>query len=1201
MISLDELNLDEAFVGWLRSCLEGLAEAELFTRSENLAISGLLGVQVSDETVGVGQWIGIAESSRTPLGEHNWQGCLGVYHRNPDVESSLVIESGEPRWVNDPASPAVARLRHRSVIQLQILAASLKRLLYPTTEAQSLSVVFANSGSMAQIENAIRSTEARPLDAGSLLFALDVRLQLATQTQDVSQLNRCVGVLTERIRQPVEAIDLHSAELDPHLIVALADTLAQRFGMTRNSADSSQAISLYREVLTTSILSEVQSTHAKCRLSQILGVVAETISVPTEALELLWEAQGQLRSIPDGSLEIEPAVIASNISLALHEYLPDHDLEASRCELELLLDAPTTTEEGKRRLQSQLAIVLGVIIESASGIDFSHLIDRQIELSRSSLDSTVFSSERCRRASNLAIALLDRHASEGVQADLDEAVELLDEAALLVLPDDEKSRINRNRAVAARRKAAVAKACGKVPEALGLLAEAQELFQNAGGFESSSFDGATLLGDLATLHFDRFVLVGKRSEIDTAIELAKAALESLEEAGARFETTRIKMQLGEYFLEAYGRFGGVDHLNSAQTLLGNLKSSSWLETASRSIVGSFGRIDARLQGALANSPLQPNWTELSIAVGNHGDSFVVKAASRCAATEQALFGENRAPNVQDRIDGALTGYLYETKQLIENVRGRKLEISVLSLATTELLNIFEQDNGTKPEAFAEPMSQLINRLSELVLEPFDEKRKTKARSLLALLLFSNASAVGSISEMRKAFTISSQLISDSGAELGVKQEAARIAAVASEYLNEDSAHFYSVGLELAAQSRLLQGRGLSLQSSLNIAIESGVGGFVGGAAAFRVDPKEACWLLDREMAPLLRRGLGKGASTLKEFVKRAEEISETIAIAFVAQSLTGSRVVTVSKRVWTDSDFLPGLGSHALGPLLRAMFQKKTAPSEGEASELRAALETAIGDRLPKDIPVAVFPSGLWSFVPISAWLTRNRAVAYPVALVASVGRPGRDLGLGAKSRVLAVGVARAPGFDPILLAEEDAVEVAGFFQCGKSLLGTAANSGTILNEMASSDATLLGCHGLSDVRNWQESKLFVGQDSDGDSELNTSQLLNVDLSSNAVVVLAACEVGRPAQEVPDSNFGLHSAFLNAGAGSVVASHFEEVNVVASAFVRSFFENLKIEPILLAYSFALHSVPESSATGFGLTFASAASMKLLTQVSPGHV
>ncbi|MFQ5789049.1 MAG: CHAT domain-containing protein [Acidobacteriota bacterium] len=142
----------------------------------------------------------------------------------------------------------------------------------------------------------------------------------------------------------------------------------------------------------------------------------------------------------------------------------------------------------------------------------------------------------------------------------------------------------------------------------------------------------------------------------------------------------------------------------------------------------------------------------------------------------------------------------------------------------------------------------------------------------------------------------------------------------------------------------------------------------------------------------------------------------------------------------------------------------------------------------------------------------------------------------------------RDPSARPLPGAEAEGVEVASFLPRARVLLGAQATEQAVRSEIGRHSIIHFGTHARVEAEDPLASPLLLAggaaalEDvrlapvSPSDGVLTGYEVLELELRSGALVTLAACETVRGGRRGGEGVVGLARAFLEAGAGSVVAS-----------------------------------------------------------------
>ena len=286
--------------------------------------------------------------------------------------------------------------------------------------------------------------------------------------------------------------------------------------------------------------------------------------------------------------------------------------------------------------------------------------------------------------------------------------------------------------------------------------------------------------------------------------------------------------------------------------------------------------------------------------------------------------------------------------------------------------------------------------------------------------------------------------------------------------------------------------------------------------------------------------IGQHPRTFPKFDAAAEEI---VVEYYVADDMLVRWVINESGQV---EMVVRGMTSDRLARLVAGVREQvhdpQSAPGGADAEELGVTL---LGG-LPRDV-------GQWTFIldgplhslPLSVLkvpegdflgLERAYAIAPSYGIYELLKTRGSaDLGgrtlVVANPRFAQADLPQLPG------AEEEGREVAQMLD-SVLLVGDDATETRVRREAERAAVLHFATHGLFEGDDPRNSWLAFSPGGGDDGFLTTIEAMGLDLSDGAIVVLSACETGRVAVRRGDELFGMRRAFLVAGAGTLVTSHW---------------------------------------------------------------
>jgi hypothetical protein len=210
---------------------------------------------------------------------------------------------------------------------------------------------------------------------------------------------------------------------------------------------------------------------------------------------------------------------------------------------------------------------------------------------------------------------------------------------------------------------------------------------------------------------------------------------------------------------------------------------------------------------------------------------------------------------------------------------------------------------------------------------------------------------------------------------------------------------------------------------------------------------------------------------------------------------------------------------------------------------------------------VVLVPTGLLVTAPLhAAWRRepggRRRYVVDDVDVVylptAAMAPSSTPEALGPRSEILIVQEPRPVSARRLDTAETEAAAVAGAFPNATVLAHEQASREAVLDALPAHRLAHLICHGRSDPVSPLNSHLLFSND----EQLRVEDLLEHDLSSLRLAVLAACESASASTHLPEAVVSLPAALLSAGAGGVLGTLWEADDDTTALMMAVFYRNL---------------------------------------------
>ncbi len=158
-----------------------------------------------------------------------------------------------------------------------------------------------------------------------------------------------------------------------------------------------------------------------------------------------------------------------------------------------------------------------------------------------------------------------------------------------------------------------------------------------------------------------------------------------------------------------------------------------------------------------------------------------------------------------------------------------------------------------------------------------------------------------------------------------------------------------------------------------------------------------------------------------------------------------------------------------------------------------------------------------------------------------------------------AFGYNAPPGLPALAFAEKEAAEAIQIFG-GQAFLGDSATEANFHRQAPGSEALLISAHAELDTANPDFSSIRLagqGQTFATNGVLDLLEVYDLDLRQTRLVVLSGCDTGQGALTQGDDLVSLNRAFLNAGAGNVIATLWKVDDQSSALLVRRLFEHLR--------------------------------------------
>jgi CHAT domain-containing protein len=175
--------------------------------------------------------------------------------------------------------------------------------------------------------------------------------------------------------------------------------------------------------------------------------------------------------------------------------------------------------------------------------------------------------------------------------------------------------------------------------------------------------------------------------------------------------------------------------------------------------------------------------------------------------------------------------------------------------------------------------------------------------------------------------------------------------------------------------------------------------------------------------------------------------------------------------------------------------------------------------------------------------------------------------------RMLAVGVAKAPGLQPLPGAESEIRRLHERFpEILTSLDGADATNEAVLAAMPSAEVLHFACHGASHPTDPLSSSLMLA-----DGPLTVERILQRDTSPRRLVVLSACQTASDGALVSDEPIHLASALLMAGFQHVVGTLWRVADRTAAQLAERFYAAVTVNgrPDSQLTAYALHEATQA--------------------------
>jgi len=147
------------------------------------------------------------------------------------------------------------------------------------------------------------------------------------------------------------------------------------------------------------------------------------------------------------------------------------------------------------------------------------------------------------------------------------------------------------------------------------------------------------------------------------------------------------------------------------------------------------------------------------------------------------------------------------------------------------------------------------------------------------------------------------------------------------------------------------------------------------------------------------------------------------------------------------------------------------------------------------------------------------------------------------------------PG-DPLPFAVKEVNMAAGLFKSDAAYSGKSATENLLKLRCSKYDIIHLACHTELNDAAPMFSKLILAPSSGEDGTLTVYEIFNLNLNAH-LVTLSGCETGLGHLTNGDELIGLTRAFLDAGAGAVLASYWPVEDEATAFFMKSFYINMR--------------------------------------------
>jgi CHAT domain-containing protein len=313
----------------------------------------------------------------------------------------------------------------------------------------------------------------------------------------------------------------------------------------------------------------------------------------------------------------------------------------------------------------------------------------------------------------------------------------------------------------------------------------------------------------------------------------------------------------------------------------------------------------------------------------------------------------------------------------------------------------------------------------------------------------------------------------------------------------------------------------------------------------------------REAEPELASLVSVSTASLQDIASRLAADEALVEYYYDSSALTA--YVVHDGRVRAYPLMRPGLEADVQS--LRSAIQERNRPAADPAAKLYARLVQPFAGDLTGVRRLTIVPHGVLHYLPFATLadhqvtlIDRFSLRMLPSASVIRYLKQGNDK----NPAMLVVG---NPSTDeaPLPFAEKEAESVAAGHPGATLWLGRAATETAFKDQAKRFGYLHLATHGVFDATAPLSSAMLLAHDGANDGRLTLSEIYDLRLSSD-LVVLSACDTGLGVIAGGDDLIGLTRGFLYAGAHSIVASLWPVDDQATAELMTAFYAGLARMP-----------------------------------------